>query len=146
MYWRKKLVHSSLIFVSEKLTIEGIEQRKFNSASLALTLVLACAPYAHCAQLNTTYLFNIPQQRAELSLTQFAEQADLTLIFSLDKVSATTANKLTGNYSIEHAIKLLLEGTELVATLSEQGLFSINNKNDLGKTDNMFKKNTLSTA
>jgi iron complex outermembrane receptor protein len=146
MYWRKKLVHSSLIFVSEKLTIEGIEQRKFNSASLALTLVLACAPYAHCAELNTIYLFNIPQQRAELSLTQFAEQADLTLIFSLDKVSATTANKLTGNYSIEHAIKLLLEGTELVATLSEQGLFSINNKNDLGKTDNMFKKNTLSTA
>ena len=89
--------------------------------NVTLTLVLACAPYAQCAELNNTYSFNIPQQRADLSLTQFAEQADLTLIFSLDKVSATTANKLTGNYSIEHAIKLLLEGTELVATLSEQG-------------------------
>jgi iron complex outermembrane receptor protein len=146
MHWRKKFVQSSLIFVSEKLTVEVIEQRKFNSASLAVTLALACVPYVQCAELNNTYSFNIPQQGADLSLTQFAEQADLTLIFSLDKVSATTANKLIGNYSIEQAINILLEGTELVATLSEQGLLSINNKNDLGKTDNMFKKNTLSTA
>jgi len=146
MYWRKKFVQSSLIFVSEKLTVEGIEQRKFNSASLAAILALTCVPYVQCAELNNSYSFNIPQQRADLSLTQFAEQADLTLIFSLDKVSATTANKLTGNYSIEQAINLLLEGTELVAILSEEGLLSINNKNDLGKTDNMFKKNTLSTA
>lgn len=146
MYWRKKFVQSSLIFVSEKLTVGVVEQRRINSVSLAATLSLACVPYVQCAELNTTILFNIPQQRADLSLTQFAEQADLTLIFSLDKVSATTANKLTGNYSIEQAIELLLEGTELVATLSGQGLLSINNNNDLGKTDNMFKKNTLSTA
>jgi len=146
MHWRKKIVQSSLMFVSEKLTVEGIEQRKFNSASLAVALSLTGVPYVQCAELNNTISFNIPQQRADLSLTQFAEQADLTLIFSLDKVSASTANKLTGNYSIEQAIKLLLEGTELVATLSDQGLLSINNKNDLGKTDNMFKKSTLSTA
>jgi len=146
MHWRKKVVQSSLIFVSEKLTVEVIGQRKFNSASLAATLALASVPYVQSAELNDVYLFNIPQQRAELSLTQFAEQADLTLIFSLDKVSEITANKLIGHYSIEQAIELLLENTELVATLSGQGLLSIKNKNDLGKTDNMFKKNTLSTA
>ena len=96
MHWRKKIVQSSLMFVSEKLTVEVIGHRKFNSASLAATLALTCVPYVQCAELANTYLFNIPQQRADLSLTQFAEQADLTLIFSLDKVSATTTNKLTG--------------------------------------------------
>ena len=146
MHWRKSFFQSSLIFVSEKLTVEVVEQRKINSLGLAAVLTLTCVPYVQCTELANAILFNIPQQRADLSLTQFAEQADLTLIFSFDKVSATTANKLTGNYSIEQAIELLLEGTELVATLSDQGLLSINNRNDLGKTDNMFKKNTLSTA
>lgn len=147
MRWRKRIVQSSLLFVSEKLTVEAIEQqRKTNSVSIVAALSFACAPYVQCAELTNTFSFNIPQQRAELSLTQFAEQADLTLFFSLDKVSGITANKLSGNYSIEQGIMLLLEGTELFATLSDQGLLSIHNKNDLGKRDNMFKKNTLSTA
>lgn len=140
------MFQSSIVNVSEKLTVEVIEQRKFNLARITAVFALACVSHVQCAELNNTYLFNIPQQRADLSLTQFAEQADLTLIFSLDKVSDNIANKLTGTYPVEQAIKILLEGTELVAILSEQGLFSINNKNDLGKTDNMFKKNTLSTA
>ncbi len=132
MHWRKKIVQSSLIFVSEKLTVEVVEQPKFNSASVAAMLSVACVPYVQSAELAHTIPFNIPQQRADLSLTQFAEQADLTLIFSLDKVSGTTANKLTGNYSVEQAIELLLENTDLIATLSEEGLLSINRKDNLG--------------
>ena len=146
MHWRKKFVQSSLMFVSEKLTVEVVEQPKFNSANIAVMLSIACVPYVQSAELNNAISFNIPQQRADLALTQFAEQADLTLIFSLDKVTDTTANKLNGNYSVEQAIKLLLENTALIATVSSQGLLSINNKDNLGKTDNMFKKNTLSSA
>jgi len=146
MHWRKKFVQSSLIFVSEKLTVEVVEQSKFNSASIAAMLSVACVPYVQSAELANTIPFNIPQQRADLSLTQFAEQADLTLIFSFDKVSGITANKLTGNYSVEQAIELLLENTDLIATVSEEGLLSINRKDNLGKSDNMFKKNTLSSA
>ena len=71
MHWRKKFVQSSLIFVSEKLTVEVIGQRKFNSASLAVTLGLACVPYVHCVELNNSYSFNIPQQGADLSITYF---------------------------------------------------------------------------
>ena len=150
MHWRKKIVQSSLMFVSKNLAVEVVEQPKFNSASIAAMLSIACVPYVQSAEvvaeINNVISFNIPQQRADLALTQFAEQADLTLIFSLDKVNETTANKLTGNYSVEQAIELLLKDTELIATVSAQGLLSINKKDNLGKTDNMFKKNTLSTA
>ena len=38
-----------------------------------------------------------------------------------------------------------MKDTALLATLSGQSLLSINNKNDLGKIDNAFKKNALST-
>ncbi len=144
MHWRKKFVQSSLIVVSEKLIVGVVEQAKFNSAGIAAMLSIACVPYVQSAELNNAISFNIPQQRADISLTQFAEQADLTLIFSLDKVSATTANTLKGNYSVAQAIELLLENTELIATVSAQGLLSINRKDNLGK--NMFKKNTLSSA
>jgi len=146
MHWRKKIVQSSLMFVRDKLTIEVIEQQKFNSASIAAMLSIACVPYVQSAELNNAVSFNIPQQRADLSLTQFAEQADLTLIFSFDTVSDTTANTLKGRYSVEQAIELLLEDTGLIAFMSDDGLLSINKKDKLGKTDNLFKKNTLSTA
>ncbi|MCW8832808.1 MAG: TonB-dependent receptor plug domain-containing protein [Colwellia sp.] len=146
MHWRKKIAHSSLMFVSEKLTVKAFEQAKFNSASIVAMLSIACVPCVQSAELTETIPFNIPKQRADLSLTQFAEQADLTLIFSFDKVSDTTANKLSGNYSVEQAIDLLLENTDLVATMSDQGLLSINKKDGLGKADDKFKKNTLSSS
>jgi len=60
MHWRKKFVQSSLIFVSEKLTVEVIEQRKLNSACLVLTLALGAVPYVQSAELNNSYSFNIP--------------------------------------------------------------------------------------
>lgn len=43
--------------------------------------------------------FDIPQQRADVALTTFAEQANLTLIFPYDKVNEITANRLVGDCS-----------------------------------------------
>ena len=59
MHWRKNIVQSSLIFVSEKLTVEVIEQQKFNSASVAAMLSIACIPYVQSAEINNAILFNI---------------------------------------------------------------------------------------
>jgi len=146
MNWRKKIVQSSLLIVSKKLTIEAIELQKFYPVSLAIMLSAAPVSYVQCADLKQQFAFHIPQQRADLSLTQFAEQADLTLLFSLEKVRDKMANKLSGRYSVEQAINILLEGTGLVASVSNDGLLSINNKDNMGKTDNMFKKSTLSSA
>ena len=55
--------------------------------------------------------FNIPQQRADLSLTQFAEQAGLTLLFKFNIAKRKTANNLTGHYTVNEAVEVLLADT-----------------------------------
>lgn len=55
----------------------------------------------------------------------FAEQADLTLIVPFDEVAVKSANELVGVYSIDRGIHVLLEGTGLIPTLSEQLVLAI---------------------
>ncbi|MEM8682507.1 MAG: TonB-dependent receptor plug domain-containing protein, partial [Pseudomonadota bacterium] len=69
--------------------------------------------------------FNIPQQRADLALTEFAEQADLTLIFPPELVEDISANELIGAYTKEEGAKILLAGTGLIPTFSNRVVLSI---------------------
>ena len=69
--------------------------------------------------------FDIPQQRADLSLIKFAEQADITLIFSFDLAKDKIANRLVGSYAPEKAIELLLQGTGLAPTFGTDGYINI---------------------
>jgi TonB-dependent receptor len=68
--------------------------------------------------------FDIPRQRADLSLTQFAEQANLTLIFPYEIVRKETANRLEGKYSPGAAVRKLLAGTGLQPVFSDQGVLT----------------------
>jgi len=72
-----------------------------------------------------TVTFNIPQQRADLALTEFAEQADLTLIFPPELVGDLSANELIGEYTQEEGAKILLAGTGLIPTFSNRVVLSI---------------------
>ncbi len=65
--------------------------------------------------------FNIPQQRADLSLTQFAEQAGLTLLFKFNIARRKIANNLTGHYTVNEAVEVLLADTGLHPVFSDQG-------------------------
>ena len=69
--------------------------------------------------------FDIPSQRADLSLTQFAEQADITLIFAYDLAKDKTANRLVGRYETREAIELLLGDTGLKPTFGEDEFINI---------------------
>ena len=66
--------------------------------------------------------FDIPQQQANVSLTQFANQANLTLIFRYESTQGKTANQLVGHYPVDEAIDVLLAGTGLQPVFSDQGL------------------------
>jgi iron complex outermembrane receptor protein len=57
--------------------------------------------------------FDIPSQRADLALTAFADQANVTLVFPFDLASRTTANRLVGTYEVAEGLQRLLEGTPL---------------------------------
>jgi iron complex outermembrane recepter protein len=69
--------------------------------------------------------FDIQQQRADLALTQFAQQAKTTLLFPYDLAQQETANALHGDYPVELAIVKLLEGTGLFAFVNEAGQLSV---------------------
>jgi len=74
---------------------------------------------------SETILFDIPQQPADLALTEFAEQADLTLVFPPELVREAPTNALVGRYTLEEGIQLLLAGTGLIPTLSDGVVLSI---------------------
>lgn len=57
--------------------------------------------------------FTIAAQSAASALNQFAEQADITLVFSQDAVAGIQLRKIDGSFTMEQALALLLEGTSL---------------------------------
>lgn len=77
------------------------------------------------ADTNTRVHFDIPRQRADLALTKFAEQADLTLVFPYDQVREKMANQVVGEYALEEAIALLLADTGLAPTFKNQLVLNI---------------------
>lgn len=146
MDWRKNVVHSSLLFASKKLAPEVSGHNVFQSVKLSVMLPLALTSFVTYAESHKQYQFQLPQQRADQTLTQFAEQADLTLVFQYDHVAKVTTNAVSGQYTVAQAIELLLQDTDLVATIGAEGLLSIKNKKHFGKADKMFNKNTVSNA
>ncbi|MEW6998632.1 TonB-dependent receptor [Colwelliaceae bacterium BS250] len=91
--------------------------------------------------------FNIPRQRADLSLINFAEQADITLLFPIDKMEGKHTNPIYGQYSIMNALQLMLKDTGLKTDINENGQLSIlidlsfKRKNDIAN----YKKNNVSS-
>jgi TonB-dependent receptor len=75
---------------------------------------------------NTKKLdFNIPKQWAFSSLISFAEQADITFMFPMNKTKNIKTNAVTGKYTIKHALTLLLDGTNLEIDSDDKGQISI---------------------
>jgi TonB-dependent receptor len=69
--------------------------------------------------------FNIDSSNADVSLIEFAKQADLTIIFPYEKVQSRRANALKGIFTIEQGITRLLENTGLVASFERDGVVTI---------------------
>ena len=74
---------------------------------------------------SQTFTFDIPSQSADSALTEFAEQADLTLVFPDAMVRDRTANALVGEYSLEEGAAILLEGTGLIPSFSNPIVLNI---------------------
>lgn len=57
--------------------------------------------------------FDVPAQPAASALNAFAEQADITLVFSQDDIAGIFARAVDGSYTTTDGLKILLEGTHL---------------------------------
>jgi iron complex outermembrane receptor protein len=78
------------------------------------------------AQTKQTFQdFNIDASYADVSLIEFAKQADLTIIFPYEKVQSRQANSLNGSFTIEQGMSRLLDNTGLAASFERDGVVTI---------------------
>lgn len=122
-----------------------------NKYYVLLTLCAACALSAQQTQaagsdLSQLIQFSIPANRADIALTEFAQQSDLTIIVPYDKVVAVNTRELVGSYTLADAAITLLEGSGLYLSVNSSGQLSIRTNNDLEGRPPMLNKNKLSTA
>lgn len=81
------------------------------------------------AIIGQEFEFDIPRQAVDSALTEFAEQADLTLVFPDALVRGKVANKLIGRYTLQDGVNVLLAGTGLHPTFSNELVLSISTGN-----------------
>ncbi len=72
--------------------------------------------------------FSISPQKADSALTEFARQADTTLLFPFELAEKVKTNALVGEYTLEDGLQRLLAGTPLEVSVDESGLLSIASK------------------
>ena len=145
MVWRKNKSHSSLSPADKKFANEVKREAVFWSATCALLLSLSAETWAGAVRHDKTISFDIPRQRADISLTELAAKANITLIFPFDSAKEVTANELVGEYTTQKALELLLAKTPLVVHIGDEGQLLISSE-QTGDTDSMNKKTKLNAA
>lgn len=69
--------------------------------------------------------FEVPGQSAASALNQFAQQADITLVFSQDAVAGVVVRPLQGTFTTQDGLAAMLDGTGLVWQAVDNGTISI---------------------
>jgi iron complex outermembrane receptor protein len=144
--WWKKQSLSSYRCAEEILPPRMFDKVLFSSLVVSCLVFNSPAALARPEVLSKKYDFDIPRERADLALTAFAEQANLTLIFPYDKVKEIEAHKLSGHYSISDALDILLRNTGLRMVVDTSGQLMIIQNTNNQESEEMPKKSTLSTA
>ena len=145
--WRKIKGQSSLFCVWRKSIHSEYQKLYLQFASFILIFSLSSG-WALAEERVEKVKFNIPRQRADLSLINFAEQADITLLFPLNKMEGKQTNPVSGQYSIMDALQRMLKDTGLKTDISESGQLSIFIDPSFERNNDMadYKKNKVSSA
>lgn len=118
--WKSKR-RSSLPGARVTRVADGIKRL----TSVAVLLFVIPAGWADEPGVTSRIDFDIRQQRADLALTEFAEQADLTLVVPRDLLLDKQANALIGSYTLQDGVEILLAGTGLTPKFGKQIVLSI---------------------
>jgi outer membrane receptor protein involved in Fe transport len=143
--WGKKINQSSIQNAHTTRAVGEEGRLSFHHAVAVLALLFCLHSHNSFAVTDDSIPFNIPQQRADRALTQFAEQANLTLVFPFEQVKDKTANRLVGNYPIATAVQLLLRNTGLTPAFSDHLVLTIVSepKGKSMNTTNSSKRKTV---
>lgn len=96
-----------------------------------MLLCLAVQPTTDAAEQKLIH-FDIPIQEADKALTEFARQAETAVFFPVRGLGDTQSNLLRGNYSIEQALAILLEGTGFAASYNQAGVLTVKSIKSMG--------------
>ena len=94
-----------------------------NSSRLCLLVVvpvMGTSPSGYAADVPLFH-FSIPAQRADISLTEYAQITGRKILFPYDLVKRHQLKELKGDYSADEAVAILLDGSDLRLTTSDQG-------------------------
>lgn len=97
----------------------------------ALVFALASSGFAGSAYAQVKHerkTFEVPVQSAVSALNTFAEQADITLVFSPEAVTGVTVQPLAGSYTTQEAMSAMLQGTGLAWQAIDDDTISINSR------------------
>ncbi len=98
------------------------------------------------------YNFSVPRGTADRSLVEIAQQSGFRILFPYDEVSEIESRELKGEYSIQDAIRRVLQGTELKSSLLEPGVVVVfvgsgsNNVTGEGPMNNSIRDALLGSA
>ncbi len=81
-----------------------------------------------------TYEFSIQAKSADEALTEFARQADTTLLFSYELAQQVNANALTGSFTLQEGLQVLLKGTELAVQVDARGMLTVKHIDEITRT------------
>lgn len=128
--WGKSVADSSIHHALVVRVVEDRRQAVHAIAILLLSGIFSAAGMAEETATERQFDFDIPRQRADISLTQFAEQADQTLLFPYDEVHKEIANRLVGRYPVDVAVTKLLAGTGMKPVFNDQGALTAITRSD----------------
>lgn len=84
--------------------------------------------------------FSIPAQSADEALIAFASQAGLTVVFPYNEVRHTFANEVSGNYTPQEAIAMLLANTHLQANIVDKSRIKIESTRNKPRDEHVISR------
>jgi iron complex outermembrane recepter protein len=143
--WRK-LSGGSSYLVTRDDGVAGYDERRRTSFPYAAVLAIAMLwPVAALSDAGPRDVkrFDIPRQRADQALIEFAEQADVTFIFPAAQAKKVTANAVRGELTPQEAIAKLLQGTGLQPGFNASGVWTVKANDESSDKGDAMKRSGL---
>lgn len=111
------------------------------SLLLSFFLLSGLAVADDASRFDEKILFDIPQLKADLALLKFAEQADVTFVYPLDKVQEIDANAVRGYLTRSKAMEKLLLNTGIEMEFTADRAITVRSINTQSVSDRGKKMN-----
>lgn len=93
----------------------------FKMTAIASVLLAGSMPLSVMAETAAVQSYNIPAQPLDNALTQLADDANLKLLYQADVVNQLKSQPLSGSYTPQQALEIMLQGTGLKFRSTDHG-------------------------